>query len=146
MLLLQFLERSPRMLPDLLVHLGVTAVAVGTSMHLVVDSVTLRLVRDGYELHLSVRENPLLTNLTTPALVSLVGVSLLQHKTENQGHWQVTHSIPSRYSSDALLLMCNEPCDTPYVHCNCSINSYICVDPTRNPCANYISSGEIEMH
>ncbi|KAM9376231.1 ceroid-lipofuscinosis neuronal protein 6 homolog [Pholidichthys leucotaenia] len=68
-LLLKMLERSPRMLPLLTVRLGIIAVAMGTTLRLVADSVTQRLLLVGYQLHLSVRENELMKNLNPSSLV-----------------------------------------------------------------------------
>lgn len=63
------LERSPRTLPRTAVRLGVITVVMGTSLHLAADSVTRRLMLIGYQLHLSVRENPVLKNLNPSSLV-----------------------------------------------------------------------------
>lgn len=65
----QMLERSPRTLPRTAVRLGVITVVMGTSLHLAADSVTRRLMLIGYQLHLSVRENPVLKNLNPSSLV-----------------------------------------------------------------------------
>ncbi|KAF3855409.1 hypothetical protein F7725_023464, partial [Dissostichus mawsoni] len=67
LILLKMIERTPRSLPPLAVHLGVIAVAMGTSLHLVTDAITRRLVLIGYQLHLSVRENPIMEELRPPA-------------------------------------------------------------------------------
>ncbi|KAK7890914.1 hypothetical protein WMY93_022877 [Mugilogobius chulae] len=89
LLLIKFLERSPRTLPDFLLHLGITAVAMGTTAHLVTDSVKLRLVQAGYSLHLSVRENQLMKNLTVTQLVDVL--ELLGYYDDTVGHvmWYV---------------------------------------------------------
>lgn len=63
------LERSPRTLPRTAVRLGVITVVMGTSLHLAADSITRRLMLIGYQLHLSVRENPVLKNLNPSSLV-----------------------------------------------------------------------------
>ncbi|KAK5927329.1 hypothetical protein CgunFtcFv8_012494 [Champsocephalus gunnari] len=69
LILLKMIERTPRSLPPLAVHLGVIAVATGTSLHLVTDAITRRLVLIGYQLHLSVRDNPIMEELRPPALI-----------------------------------------------------------------------------
>uniref|UniRef100_A0A668REI4 CLN6 transmembrane ER protein b n=1 Tax=Oreochromis aureus TaxID=47969 RepID=A0A668REI4_OREAU len=69
LILLKMLERSPRMLPGLAVRLGIIAVSMGTTLHLVADSITRRLLLIGYQLHLPVRENPIMRNLKPSALV-----------------------------------------------------------------------------
>uniref|UniRef100_A0AAV2KZW5 Uncharacterized protein n=1 Tax=Knipowitschia caucasica TaxID=637954 RepID=A0AAV2KZW5_KNICA len=84
-----FLERSPRSFPDFLLHLGITAVAMGTTAHLVTDAVTLRLVAAGYNLHLSIRENKLMKDLTAPEMVD--AFELLGYYGDTVGH--VTWSL-----------------------------------------------------
>lgn len=59
----QLLDRSPRTPPRLAVNLGIIAVVMGTSLHLVADCIVRRLLLIGYQLHLSVRENPDMRNL-----------------------------------------------------------------------------------
>ncbi|KAM7397237.1 hypothetical protein PAMP_020226 [Pampus punctatissimus] len=71
LILLTMLERSPRILPRPAVHLGIIAVVMGTSLHLVADSITRRLLLIGYQLHLSVRENPVMKNLKPSFMVDL---------------------------------------------------------------------------
>uniref|UniRef100_A0A3B3ZPN7 Uncharacterized protein n=1 Tax=Periophthalmus magnuspinnatus TaxID=409849 RepID=A0A3B3ZPN7_9GOBI len=93
LILFKFLERSPRTLPDFLVHLGITAVAMGTTAHLVMDSVMLRLVQAGYELHLPVRENRVMKILTAPGLVDIF--ELLGYYDDTVGHvmWSVPYFL-----------------------------------------------------
>uniref|UniRef100_A0A3Q3MFK6 CLN6 transmembrane ER protein b n=1 Tax=Mastacembelus armatus TaxID=205130 RepID=A0A3Q3MFK6_9TELE len=69
LVLLEMLERSPRMLPRLAVRLSIISVVMGTSLHLATDSITRRLVLIGYQLHLSVRENPVMKNIKPSSLV-----------------------------------------------------------------------------
>ena len=57
---------------------------MGTSIHLVGDSVQHRLILLGYKNHLKVRENPLMQNLTPPALVQ--SFELLYFFDERLGH------------------------------------------------------------
>ncbi|XP_034535152.1 ceroid-lipofuscinosis neuronal protein 6 homolog, partial [Notolabrus celidotus] len=68
LLLLKMLERSPRKPPRLAVHLGIISIVTGTSLHLVADAITRRLLLIGYQLHLSVRENPVMQNVTPSSL------------------------------------------------------------------------------
>ncbi|KAM8861215.1 ceroid-lipofuscinosis neuronal protein 6 homolog isoform 1-T1 [Synchiropus picturatus] len=70
--ILMLLRRSPRSMPSLAVHLGVIAVVMGTSLHLVVDSVVHRLLSSGYQLHLPINENPLLKMTKPPSLVGII--------------------------------------------------------------------------
>ncbi|XP_035497883.2 ceroid-lipofuscinosis neuronal protein 6 homolog isoform X2 [Scophthalmus maximus] len=63
------LERCPGTPPLPAVHLGIVAVVMGTSLHLVADSVTRRLLLIGYQLHLSVRDNPVLQEVRPSSLV-----------------------------------------------------------------------------
>ncbi|XP_030580587.1 ceroid-lipofuscinosis neuronal protein 6 homolog [Archocentrus centrarchus] len=89
LILLKMLERSPRMLPGLAVHLGIIAIAMGTTLHLVADSITRRLLLIGYQLHLPVRENPIMKDLNPPALVEFF--ELLFYYDDTVGHmmWYV---------------------------------------------------------
>uniref|UniRef100_A0A672YK56 CLN6 transmembrane ER protein b n=1 Tax=Sphaeramia orbicularis TaxID=375764 RepID=A0A672YK56_9TELE len=89
LILLKLLERSPRTLPSLVVHLGIIAVVMGTSLHMVVDTITLRLLQVGYQLHLSIRENPLMTNLKPSSLID--AFELLHYYDDTLGHlmWYV---------------------------------------------------------
>lgn len=86
----QMLERSPRTLPRPAVRLGIICVVMGTSLHLVADSVTRRLVLIGYQLHLSVRENPVMQELK-PA--SLVGDGSVPSFSANEGSVTTTRQI-----------------------------------------------------
>uniref|UniRef100_A0A668RQB4 CLN6 transmembrane ER protein b n=1 Tax=Oreochromis aureus TaxID=47969 RepID=A0A668RQB4_OREAU len=89
LILLKMLERSPRMLPGLAVRLGIIAVSMGTTLHLVADSITRRLLLIGYQLHLPVRENPIMRNLKPSALVDFF--ELLFYYDDTVGHmmWYV---------------------------------------------------------
>lgn len=66
---LQMLEHSPRTLPRLAVRLGIISVVMGTSLHLVAESVTRRLLLIGYQLHLPVRNNTVMKELEPSSLV-----------------------------------------------------------------------------
>ncbi|XP_062245201.1 ceroid-lipofuscinosis neuronal protein 6 homolog [Platichthys flesus] len=67
----QMLERCPRSLSVPVVHLGLISTVMGSSLHLVADSITRRLVLIGYELHLSVRENPVMKELRPSSLIDV---------------------------------------------------------------------------
>ncbi|XP_068168654.1 ceroid-lipofuscinosis neuronal protein 6 homolog [Antennarius striatus] len=84
LLLLQMLERSGRLLPRPAVHLSIIAVTMGTSFHLVADSVIQQLVLIGYQLHLSIRENPVMKKLEPPSLVD--AFELLFYYEDTMGH------------------------------------------------------------
>ncbi|XP_070828738.1 ceroid-lipofuscinosis neuronal protein 6 homolog isoform X3 [Chaetodon trifascialis] len=84
LVLLKMLERSPRTLPPLAVRLGIIAVVTGTSLHLVADSITGRLLLIGYQLHLSVRENPIMKTLEPSSLVD--AFELLFYFDDTLGH------------------------------------------------------------
>ncbi|KAE8295905.1 Ceroid-lipofuscinosis neuronal protein 6-like protein [Larimichthys crocea] len=84
LVLLKMLERSPRTLPRPAVRLGIICVVMGTSLHLVADSVTRRLVLIGYQLHLSVRENPVMQELKPASLVD--AFELLFYYDDTLGH------------------------------------------------------------
>uniref|UniRef100_A0A7N8WY89 CLN6 transmembrane ER protein b n=1 Tax=Mastacembelus armatus TaxID=205130 RepID=A0A7N8WY89_9TELE len=89
LVLLEMLERSPRMLPRLAVRLSIISVVMGTSLHLATDSITRRLVLIGYQLHLSVRENPVMKNIKPSSLVD--AFELLFYYDDTLGHlmWYV---------------------------------------------------------
>ncbi|XP_045893810.1 ceroid-lipofuscinosis neuronal protein 6 homolog [Micropterus dolomieu] len=89
LILLKMLERSPRTLPRHVVHLGIIAVIMGTSLHLAADSIIRRLLLIGYELHLSVRENPVMKNLEPSSLID--SFELLFYFDDTLGHlmWYV---------------------------------------------------------
>ncbi|XP_037622346.1 ceroid-lipofuscinosis neuronal protein 6 homolog [Sebastes umbrosus] len=89
LILLKMLERSPRTLPRPAIHLGIIAVVMGTSLHLAADSITRRLLLIGYQLHLSVRENPVMRNLKPSSLID--AFELLFYFDDTLGHlmWYV---------------------------------------------------------
>lgn len=66
----QLIERSPKALPRSAVYLCIITFVMGASIHLVGDSINHRLILSGYQLHLSVRENPIIKNLKPASLVS----------------------------------------------------------------------------
>lgn len=67
----QLIERSPRALPRSAVYLCIITFVMGASIHLVGDSINHRLILSGYQLHLSVRENPIIKDLRPASLVSI---------------------------------------------------------------------------
>ncbi|XP_051236844.1 ceroid-lipofuscinosis neuronal protein 6 homolog isoform X3 [Dicentrarchus labrax] len=89
LVLLKMLQRSPRTLPRTAVRLGIIAVVAGTSLHLAADSITRRLLLIGYQLHLSVRDNPLMKDLKPPSLID--AFELLFYYDDTIGHlmWYV---------------------------------------------------------
>ncbi|XP_046890357.1 ceroid-lipofuscinosis neuronal protein 6 [Hypomesus transpacificus] len=88
-LLLKLIERSPRTLPCAAVYLCISTFVMGASLHLVGDSVLQRLLLSGYQLHLPVRENPLIRNLKPASLIE--SFELLYYYNDNLGHsmWYV---------------------------------------------------------
>uniref|UniRef100_A0A3Q4I128 CLN6 transmembrane ER protein a n=1 Tax=Neolamprologus brichardi TaxID=32507 RepID=A0A3Q4I128_NEOBR len=68
-LLLKLIERSPRVLSRTAVYLCIITFVMGASIHLVGDSINHRLILSGYQLHLSVRENPIIKDLKPASLV-----------------------------------------------------------------------------
>lgn len=67
----QLIERSPRALPRSAVYLCIITFVMGASIHLVGDSINHRLILSGYQLHLSVRDNPIIKDLKPASLVSI---------------------------------------------------------------------------
>ncbi|XP_028811687.1 ceroid-lipofuscinosis neuronal protein 6a [Denticeps clupeoides] len=88
-LLLKLIERSPRTLPRSVVYLSIVTFVMGASMHLVGDSINHRLILSGYQLHLSVRENPIIKDLKPASLIE--SFELLYYYDEHLGHsmWYV---------------------------------------------------------
>ncbi|KAJ8406425.1 hypothetical protein AAFF_G00299990 [Aldrovandia affinis] len=88
-LLLKLVERSSRALPRSAVYLCIITLVMGASIHLVGDSINHRLILSGYQLHLSVRENPIIKNLQPASLID--SFELLYYYDEHLGHtmWYV---------------------------------------------------------
>ncbi|XP_066557309.1 ceroid-lipofuscinosis neuronal protein 6 homolog isoform X1 [Amia ocellicauda] len=88
-LLLKLIERSPKTLPRSAVYVCIITFVMGASIHLVGDSVNHRLILSGYQLHLSVRDNPIIKNLKPATLID--SFELLYYYDENLGHsmWYV---------------------------------------------------------
>lgn len=68
---IQLIERSPRALTRSAVYLCIITFVMGASIHLVGDSINHRLILSGYQLHLSVRENPIIKDLKPASLVRI---------------------------------------------------------------------------
>ncbi|XDV18238.1 hypothetical protein PO909_023976 [Leuciscus waleckii] len=88
-LLLKLIERSPTALPRSAVYLSIITFVMGASIHLVGDSINHRLILSGYQLHLSVRENPIIKDLKPTSLID--SFELLYYYDEHLGHcmWYV---------------------------------------------------------
>lgn len=65
----KLIERSPTALPRSAVYISIITFVMGASIHLVGDSINHRLILSGYQLHLSVRENPIIKDLKPASLV-----------------------------------------------------------------------------
>uniref|UniRef100_A0AAY5KY42 CLN6 transmembrane ER protein a n=1 Tax=Esox lucius TaxID=8010 RepID=A0AAY5KY42_ESOLU len=92
-LLLKLIERSSRAPPRSVVFLGVVTFVMGASIHLVADSINHRLLLSGYQLHLSVRENPIIKDLKPATLID--SFELLYFYDEQLGHlmWYIPFFI-----------------------------------------------------
>ncbi|XP_069766609.1 ceroid-lipofuscinosis neuronal protein 6 homolog isoform X2 [Narcine bancroftii] len=88
-LLLKLIERSPKTLSHSAVYICIITFVMGASIHLVSDSVNHRLILSGYQLHLSVRENPMMKDLKPETLID--SFELLYYYDESLGHlmWYV---------------------------------------------------------
>uniref|UniRef100_A0A3Q1GR88 CLN6 transmembrane ER protein a n=1 Tax=Acanthochromis polyacanthus TaxID=80966 RepID=A0A3Q1GR88_9TELE len=88
-LMLKLIERSPRTLSRTAVYLCIITFVMGASIHLVGDSINHRLILSGYQLHLSVRENPIIKDLKPASLID--SFELLYYYDEQLGHlmWYV---------------------------------------------------------
>ncbi|KAM3877417.1 ceroid-lipofuscinosis neuronal protein 6a [Diretmus argenteus] len=83
-LMLKLIERSATVLPRSAVYLCIITFVMGASIHLVGDSINHRLILSGYQLHLSVRENPIIKDLKPASLID--SFELLYHYDEQLGH------------------------------------------------------------
>lgn len=83
-LLLKLIERSPKTLPLSAVYICIITFVMGASIHLVGDSVNHRLILSGYQLHLSVRDNPMMKELKPETLID--SFELLYYYDESLGH------------------------------------------------------------
>ncbi|XP_033730492.1 ceroid-lipofuscinosis neuronal protein 6-like [Pecten maximus] len=82
--ILKLIDRSSRKLSSTLTHLCVIIFVMGSSIHLVGDSINHRLVIIGYQLHLSVRDNPIMQTLQPKELID--SFELLYNYDEVIGH------------------------------------------------------------
>lgn len=92
-LLLKLIERSPTALPRSAVYISIITFVMGASIHLVGDSINHRLILSGYQLHLSVRENPIIKDLKPASLID--SFELLYYYDEHLGHlmWYIPFFI-----------------------------------------------------
>nr|XP_015198574.1 PREDICTED: ceroid-lipofuscinosis neuronal protein 6 [Lepisosteus oculatus] len=96
-LLLKLIERSPKTLPHSAVYLCIITFVMGASIHLVGDSINHRLILSGYQLHLSVRDNPIIKSLKPESLID--SFELLYYYDENLGHSMCRHASREAESS-----------------------------------------------
>ncbi|XP_055777692.1 ceroid-lipofuscinosis neuronal protein 6 homolog isoform X3 [Salvelinus fontinalis] len=91
--IVMLIERSPRALPRSAVYLSIITFVMGASIHLVGDSINHRLLLSGYQLHLSVRENPIIKDLKPATLID--SFELLYFYDEQLGHlmWYIPFFI-----------------------------------------------------
>uniref|UniRef100_A0A8C6UEY1 CLN6 transmembrane ER protein a n=1 Tax=Neogobius melanostomus TaxID=47308 RepID=A0A8C6UEY1_9GOBI len=92
-ILLKLMERGPRTVPRSAVYLCIITFVMGASIHLVGDSINHRLLLSGYQLHLSVRENPIIKDLKPASLID--SFELLYFYDEHLGHlmWYIPFFI-----------------------------------------------------
>ncbi|CAM9321191.1 unnamed protein product [Lampetra planeri] len=92
-LLLKLIERSPRAPPRSAVYLAIITFVMGASIHLVGDSINHRLLLSGYQLHLPVRQNPIIKDLQPASLID--SFELLYYYDEHLGHlmWYIPFFI-----------------------------------------------------
>jgi ceroid-lipofuscinosis neuronal protein 6 len=84
-ILQRLISKSPRKFNQSLFTILMTIFVMGASIHLVGDSINHRLVLNGYQLHLSVRENPMMQKLDPPSLID--SFELLYFYDEVLGHY-----------------------------------------------------------
>ncbi|XP_072321183.1 ceroid-lipofuscinosis neuronal protein 6a [Eucyclogobius newberryi] len=92
-IMLKLIERSPKALPRPAVYLCIITFVMGASIHLVGDSINHRLLLSGYQLHLSVRDNPIIKDLKPDTLID--AFELLYYYDEQLGHlmWYIPFFI-----------------------------------------------------
>uniref|UniRef100_A0A1A7WIU3 Ceroid-lipofuscinosis, neuronal 6a n=2 Tax=Iconisemion striatum TaxID=60296 RepID=A0A1A7WIU3_9TELE len=92
-LMLKLIERSPRVVSRTAVYICIITFVMGASIHLVGDSINHRLILSGYQLHLSVRENPIIKDLKPASLID--SFELLYYYDEHLGHllWYIPFFI-----------------------------------------------------
>ncbi|XP_069021850.1 ceroid-lipofuscinosis neuronal protein 6a [Embiotoca jacksoni] len=92
-LMLKLIERSHRVLSHTVIYLCIITFVMGASIHLVGDSINHRLILSGYQLHLSVRDNPLIKYLKPESLID--SFELLYYYDEQLGHlmWYIPFFI-----------------------------------------------------
>lgn len=92
-IMLKLIERSPKALPRSAVYLCIITFVMGASIHLVGDSINHRLILSGYQLHLSVRDNPIIRDLKPASLID--SFELLYYYDEQLGHlmWYIPFFI-----------------------------------------------------
>lgn len=91
--ILKLIDRSSSKLSSTWTHLCVIMFVMGSSIHLVGDSINHRLVILGYQLHLSVRDNPMMQSLQPKELID--SFELLYNYDEVIGHlmWYIPFFI-----------------------------------------------------
>lgn len=80
---------GPRALPRSAVYLCIITFVMGASIHLVGDSINHRLILSGYQLHLSVREDPIIKDLKPASLVSV----LWERCNPLQAYWEHWYTL-----------------------------------------------------
>uniref|UniRef100_A0A1A8HWR1 Ceroid-lipofuscinosis, neuronal 6a n=1 Tax=Nothobranchius kuhntae TaxID=321403 RepID=A0A1A8HWR1_NOTKU len=92
-LMLKLIERSPRVVSRTAIYICIITFVMGASIHLVGDSINHRLILSGYQLHLSVRENPIIKDLKPASLID--SFELLYYYDEHLGHllWYIPFFI-----------------------------------------------------
>nr|XP_017209599.2 ceroid-lipofuscinosis neuronal protein 6 homolog [Danio rerio] len=82
-LLLKLMERSPKTLPRSAMYLCIITFVMGSSIHLLGESINQRLLISGYQTHLTLRENPIIKSISPHTLID--SFELLQYYDESLG-------------------------------------------------------------
>ncbi|XP_073798734.1 ceroid-lipofuscinosis neuronal protein 6 homolog isoform X3 [Danio rerio] len=77
------MERSPKTLPRSAMYLCIITFVMGSSIHLLGESINQRLLISGYQTHLTLRENPIIKSITPHTLID--SFELLQYYDESLG-------------------------------------------------------------
>ncbi|RXM92008.1 Ceroid-lipofuscinosis neuronal protein 6 [Acipenser ruthenus] len=106
------IERSPKTLPRSAVYVCIIMFVMGASIHLVGDSINHRLILSGYQLHLSVRENPIIKNLKPETLAKFLTQDQINDKNGELDfstfltmmHRQMQQEDPKTEITEAMLM------------------------------------------
>uniref|UniRef100_A0A3B4B4K6 CLN6 transmembrane ER protein a n=1 Tax=Periophthalmus magnuspinnatus TaxID=409849 RepID=A0A3B4B4K6_9GOBI len=108
-IMLKLIERSPQAVPRSAVYLCIITFVMGASIHLVGDSINHRLLLSGYQLHLSVRDNPIIKDLKPASLVPPQAHMYMHSRIINQALQACLCDTKARLSPSLDLVLLTKP-------------------------------------